>query len=232
MKNKKILAITLLFVFLFNMLVFAEYTPPTGLWYANVTRNTAPLAGAVSNTPTQWKFKYDDEEFVILDTFEKDGKMNFFIMTESLYGNHVFSTASKEPYGWFEPTDEHNVAYWLNNDFWNNGNGGRVLPEEIKKYIIENSWVTEPLRDDAGTGHVPDGYKSTSLAPVAKCKLALLADWEWKKYIDKIGYPGATWFLRSVRTVDIKNSTSNILCVSNGLGYNLYLVRISSITIN
>lgn len=222
MKIKSIITVCLL-IFLTNVMpTYADYDDNVdgAGYYANITRSSAALSGAVAQTPAQYKFTVEGQEFILLDTAKKDGKTYFFIMSESLYGTHQFSTATHEPYGWFNPEDTNNIAYWLNNSFYNNGNGGKVLPDGLKSYITEWSWKTEALRDDAGSGHVPDGYKNPAVPPKANCKIALISAWEWKKYVNKIGYPGQTWFFRSVRTVDINNSTSNIISHTGGLGYN------------
>ncbi len=229
MKLKRVISTILVSVLAFTMTVSADYLPPTSLWYGNLTRSSSAVPGAVAETPDKYKFTYEGQEFVILDKYIIDGKTCFFVMCESVYGTHPYSTAQSEPYGWFNPSDSNNIAYWLNNDFWDNGNGGKRLPDGLKNYIVESDWVTEPLRDDAGSGHVPDGYKSTSAPPSARCKLAILADWEWKTYIDRIGYPGDTWFFRTVRTVDIKNSTANVLAgVSGAVGWNATVAANSS----
>lgn len=222
MKFKRIIASVLLISLITALSAYADYDdyPGGAFYYANITRNTAALAGAVGETPAEYKFTVDGQEFIMLDTAKNGTKTYFFVMSEGVYGTHPYSTATHEPYGWFNPEDTNNVAYWLNNDFWNNGNGGKALPDSLKQYIAEWEWKTEALRDDAGTGHVPEGYKNPSNPPKANCRLALVAAWEWAKYINRIGYPGQTWFFRSVRTVDIKNATTNIICHAGGLGYN------------
>jgi hypothetical protein len=222
MKVKSIIIVYLI-IFLINVMpVHADYDDNVdgSGYYANITRSSAALPGAVAQTPAQYKFTVEGQEFILLDRAQKNGKTYFFIMSEALYGTHQFSTATHEPYGWFNPEDTNNIAYWINNNFYNSGNGGKSLPDSLKSYITEWEWKTEALRDDAGSGHVPDGYKNPAVPPKANCKIALISAWEWKKYVNKIGYPGQTWFFRSVRTVDITNSTSNIICHTGGLGYN------------
>ena len=222
MKIRRIIAAALLISTASATAVFADYSdvPAGSYYYGNVTRNTEAISGAVSVTPEQYKFSVGGQEFILLDFAKKNGKTYFFVMTESLYGTHKYSTATAEPYGWFNPEDTNNVAYWLNNDFFDSGNGGKTLPDAMKPYITEWEWKTEALRDDAGSGHVPEGYKSPSVPPVANCKIALVSSWEWKKYIGRIGYPGATWIFRTARTVDIKTNTKTIICHTGGLGYN------------
>lgn len=220
MKIRRIIAAALLISMTSALTAFADYSevPAGSFYYGNIIRSTDAISGAVSVTPEQYKFSVDGQQYILLDFAKKNDKTYFFVMSDSLYGNHKYSTASAEPYGWFNPEDVNNVAYWLNNDFFNNGNGGKAIPEAMKPYITEWEWKTEALRDDAGSGHVPEGYKNPSVPPVAKCKIALIASWEWKKYVSRIGYPGATWLFRSVRTVDIKTNTKSIICHIGGLG--------------
>ena len=117
---------------------FADYDdyPNGAFYYANITRSTSALAGAVAETPAEYKFTVEGQEFILLDKAKKGTKTYFFVMSEGLYGTHPYSTATHEPYGWFNPEDTSNVAYWLNNDFWNTT--GYVNPSPDTKAARRN----------------------------------------------------------------------------------------------
>ena len=217
MKFKRIIASVLFISLITAMPVFAEYAPPASKWYAGVTTQGNKKSNAVATTPDKYKFAVDSQEFIILDTSKKGEKTYFFIMSEGLYGTHKFSTATEQPYIWFNAEDTNNIAYWLNNDFFNNGNGGKTLPSTLKAYITEWEWVTEPLKATVVT--VPDEYTKTSNLPKQTCKIALLAAWEWENYIDKFGYPGQNWYFRSGRTGDT-SGVNRILIGTSAVGYN------------
>ena len=90
-------------------------------------RQSTPLAGAVGTTPSEYLFEYDGKKFIMLDKEEKGGKKYFFILCEEAYGNQTFDTSPNRNadtcLAYWEPTDEYNIAYWLNNEFLENGNG-------------------------------------------------------------------------------------------------------------
>ena len=182
-----------------------------GLTPAN--RTAAPIDGAVGNTPKEYIFEYGGQKFILLDKEQKNEKTYFFVMTEDVYGVYKYDNSARsntECLAYWEPEDEFNMAAWLNTEFLENGNGGKALPEKIKEYIDEEHiWHTEPLK-------YLEGYQAEKLT---ESPLALLSNYEWKKYIGKIGQNvSERWFFRTARTGDVTDST-NILCT--GIGHPL-----------
>ncbi len=156
--------------------VFAEDL--LGLKYAG--RTSSPISGAVAKTPEEYIFQYEGKNFILLDTYEKDGKTYFFVMADDTYGAYKFDTGrgNDDCLGYWNIDDPLNMAYWLNNDFWNKGNGSVALPDGIKDYIDENHiWHTEPVK----------GLSGWTEEVLTEAPLALLANYEWKQYITKIG---------------------------------------------
>lgn len=171
-----------------------------------VGRTATGIAGAVANTPAEDLFSYGGQKFILLDKEEKDNQTYFFVMCEDVYGayRYDFSTRSNDDcLAYWEPNDVNTMAYWLNNTFWENGNGGKALPAKIKEYIDQTHiWHTEPLKNLSG-------YQAENLTTHP---LALLADYEWKQHIKKIGQNVSTnYFFRTARTVDVPYSNT-ILC--------------------
>ena len=70
-------------------------------------------------------------EFVLLDTLS-DG---FLVMTNKVYQARPFDADSTQK---FDPTDENNIAHYLNNEFFNEN-----IPESMRAYIAERNWKTE-----------------------------------------------------------------------------------------
>ena len=123
--------------------------------YPTHTEITSDPSGWVNNTrmtvgasPAENVFYVEDDNgevrsFVLLD---KDSDGNYFVIAEENYGTHqytdyLYSEILTMPDSeWnFNPENKKSVAYWLENDFWNNGNGGKVLPSTIKNNVIEKS---------------------------------------------------------------------------------------------
>lgn len=163
------------------------------------TRTTTSLAGATRTTPKGYLFGFGGKKFILLDSEVKNGKTYFFVLCEDEYGKHNFNT--KENLAVWDPEAETNIAYWLNHDFFENGNGGSYkLPNDIKKYIdTEHEWNTEPIPQLTGTR-----YESEL---VTTHGIALLSNYEWKKYVAKIGQDAAgKWMFRTCRA-DVGTST-------------------------
>jgi len=159
------------------------------------SRTGTALAGATLKTPEEYIFTYGGQKFIMLDKEEKEGETYFYIASEDTYGKHMFDSSNrpdKEGLSYWEPDDEYNMAYWLNNDFLENGNDKKKIPDKIKEYIdTEREWHTEPMNN-------LEGYNTER---VTIHPLALMANYEWKKYYTKIGQPtsGINWYLRTGR---------------------------------
>ena len=110
----------------------------------------------------------------------------------------------------FNTTSNTNIGYWLNNTFWNSGNGsGNALPGDIKDNIITATWNVEGMEAPIATGYA-NGYNNgtrtgeaiisefiTNWASKVKiepytvsAKLSLMSITEYKKYQDIIGLSG------------------------------------------
>lgn len=180
-----------------NESVKARSVSVTTLGLVKSGRQATALSGAVSETPVGNLFKVDNQEFIVLDSAEKNGKTYYFILTEDFYGQHPFRTSGTES-NW-DPDDTGNMAYWLNNDFYNNGNGGYALPESFKPYYDnDHIWNTEPV--DTLTGYDTE--------QVTSHPLALMSSYEWKKYLTEFGTGDvAYWWLRTSRSGDLSGTS-------------------------
>lgn len=152
------------------------------------------------NTPPKYVFEIEGKEFILLD--DSDG---FFIMTKDVYGRRAFDPNGTQK---FDMEDTNNIAYWLNNEFLEKGNGTTELklPENIIKYVdYEHIWETEA---GFASGNCPTGYST-------KAGIALLSQAEWRKYYQRFGcvddIPIEGWWLRTPRAV---NGGANLVLAS------------------
>jgi len=179
--------------------------------------------GGVENTPVKYTFKIADDdttEYILLDTNSKDENSRFFIMTKEDFGKQrwvISSSESRERK--FDLTNEENIAYWLNNDFKNNGNkividseAGTYEMKKLPDSIIDNIdynhvWLTEGFSYE--NGHVTDDYLTT-------CGIALLSASEAKQYAGKYGTHecGFWWWIRSSHPISGNKAT---ICNEGGL---------------
>ena len=144
-----------------------------------------------SDTPAEYIFKIEnsDKEFILLD--DEDG---FFVLTKDAYGMRAFDPNGTQK---FDPEDGNNIAYWLNHDFLEKGNGSAMkLPDNLIKYIdTERMWDTEAGVSD---GNCPEGYS-------VQCGVALMSQTEWRKYYKRFGVrddiTGNGWWLRTPRVI-------------------------------
>lgn len=154
------------------------------------------------NTPVENIFKIEgsEKEFILLD--DENG---FFVMAKNNYGKRAFDPNGTQK---FDIEDTNNIAYWLNNEFLEKGNGTveLKLPDEIIKYIdTEHVWDTEA---GFASGNCPEGYST-------KSGVALLSQTEWRKYykkfgcVDGMGIEG--WWLRTPRAI---NGAANLVLAS------------------
>ena len=131
-------------------------------------------ANALENSPKENMFTVGNQDFVLLDTFHNE-QSTFYVIAKGLYGQKAFSTVNTNR---FDPDNENNIAYFLNNDFLKDGNSGKKLPEDIIKYInMDHVWITEP---GGSEGDAKDAY-------TVRAGVTLMADWEFCKYADRFG---------------------------------------------
>jgi hypothetical protein len=164
------------------------------------------LVARQEKTPDKFTFKLADgseNEFILLDDMGGDG---YFVLAKDFYGKHGFDVdfGSQK----FDPDRTENIAYWLNNDFLENGNGGKTLPDGIKNNIVPNHrWKTESGSSESA---IPDDY-------YVNAGVVLLSQQELMEYCSKIGIldelswsaEADGWALRTVRGFDGKNVNKN-----------------------
>jgi len=196
-------------------------TYPKSEGYAGMQEQGNTTRPSYSQTNPDYLFSVGGKNFILLDT-DKDG--NYFVMTDDLYGKHTYDTTYsgkvtiatmqnnnivkgpayeiKDSEWTFDIADSDNIGYWLNNDFWNNGNGtGNILPQEIKDNVIETEWTVEGMKAVRGwtSNNFFDAlYKTTTAIDFANSrvvepykttgKIALMSFTEFNKYIDIIGF--------------------------------------------
>ncbi len=166
-------------------------------------RNIASSMAAMNDyltTPPENKFTVDGKSFVLLDEFYSQTE-SFYILADDYYGKRVFDTglmSEDEEYNpmlYFRSTastsgtassGEGNMAYWLNNDFLENGNEGMKLPDSIIANLAVHEWHNAQNVNWANTNE--------------KLKVALLGKADFVKYFGKFGVSGPTlvdrWWLR------------------------------------
>lgn len=204
-------------------------------------------------TPTESKhlFTVGGKTFILLDT---DSVGNYFVMTEEHYGRHAFETAIDahllleeavavgngytfvkrnefDNQAWiFNPKNNSSIAYWLNHDFYEQGNGGNYrLPMDITDYILERDWQVEGFKTYSGSGkRLYDNYftklritgftPSETLAAAiylepysVRCKIALMSYSEYMAYQNIIGvsFVHSTWGGMMLRSQDAFLTTGN-----------------------
>lgn len=156
---KKIVTAVLAMISILNLSLAA-----LAINYDNVRTVTS-----VSQTPAENIFRMEKswKNFVLLDSTEE----GFLVTSQEYFGTHVFDP---DVTAVFDLNDSNNIAYWLNNDFLENGNEGDEIPEQMKKHILEYTWETEdPINDD--------GDKEV------RCKIFLFTATMLKKYDSKFG---------------------------------------------
>lgn len=156
--------------------------------------------------------------YQVLDAVSADGKKQYFIYCNDLYGKNPTASATNE----FDPEVDGNIAKWLNTSFFNGEQGENIVAFDtnIKPYIADHNWLVE------ANAKAPEGYPTTDYT--ANCKIALLSITEYAKYANKIGWgayvngaltsSGIHTFLRS----PIGNSTDlRTLYAANGCTANV-----------
>jgi len=180
-----------------------------------------------SETEADYIFGVGGKKFILLDTDEEG---NYFVLTDEFYGRKAFDstyansrstveTATEDSEGnltyiegdaydidktqvLFNPEDETNIAYWLNNDFLASGNGtGNVLPQDVIENMVEAEWAVEGMNgavlgwqakqyydDLKGQTTGADFAKSIVIEPyTVRSKVALMSVAEYLAYQDVIG---------------------------------------------
>ena len=151
------------------------------------------------NTDSDYCFSLagSDKTYILLDYSDQDGA---FIITKDYYGKKKWANANSLDNIKFDPDDENNIAYKLNNELIENGwnddfniNKKYIIEDPLKDFITEHEWFTEAA------------YKTTN-APadyIITAKVALLSRQEWIKYKSIIGYSDQAadnnWYLRTAR---------------------------------
>ena len=196
-------------------------------------------------------FMVDGKKFILLDT---DSEGNYFVMTEDDYGRHEFetsveshitveeATAENGEYSFtrvndinnddwiFNPNNSSSIAYWLNNDFYENGNGeGNILPENIKNHILERDWQIEGFKTYSGSGtrlydqyfnglgvsgYTPSEVIASQIVQKpysVRCKIALMSFSEYMEYQKIIGisFSFSSWGGMMLRSQDAFLTTGN-----------------------
>lgn len=151
--------------------------------YTNVMypTNSDLSTKAIESSDERYVFEIGGRRFVLLD---KDNDGNYFVAADEVYTSRGFNTTNYDLTAndnWkYDVYNSTNVAYWLNNDFLQNGaklgSTQMALPDAIKNSLREFTWTVEGL-DDANI----DEYTVTS-------KLALMSATEWFYYADKLGF--------------------------------------------
>jgi len=169
-----------------------------------VNRVGLPNDYALTTPPENiFRIEGSDYEFILLD--DEDG---FFVLCKDVFGTRAYDPDGTQK---FDPDDPNNIAYWLNNDFLKNGSNGKILPDEIKKYIDnDREWFTE---GGFSSGNCPKDY-------TVKCGVTLLSQLEWQKYDEVFGVlddiPPYGWWLRTGR--GIGGGTNMVLVGKTGDG--------------
>lgn len=116
--------------------------------------------------------------YQLLDEITADGKKQYFIYCNDLYGKNPAVSTSYH----FDPDADNNIAKWLNTSFLNGeqGSGMIALDANIKNYITEHDWIVE------ANSKSKSPYPTTDYS--VKCKIALLSITEYAKYADRIGW--------------------------------------------
>ncbi len=212
--------------------------------------DTAPQLKETENssmncwTPSDsdYVFSVAGKKFVLLDT---DDEGNYFILAEDEYGKYAYSTAydsnqtieTRTGTGDFVPGPAYDmvyddwkfntenptsIGYWLNHDFWSDGNGSFHLPDVIKEHVIEADWAVEgykPIISWTASNYGSDGsqraqaFVDTINEPgyTVRGKISLLSYTEYKQYQNIIGwmYCSVGWDGFMLRTPDALITADN-----------------------
>ncbi len=157
-----------------------------------LTNTAFALTGVTSITLTQYnekscnnnifKVSGNSQSFTLLG--KEDGK--YFVAANEDYGTRAFSKNDSEI---FNPSENGNIANWLNNEFISAEYDGKKLPQEILDYVdYSHSWQTEP----SYTGNEGN----------VTCGIALLSQTEFLNHLNILG-------IKDNMNVDGKNEDDN-----------------------
>ena len=186
---------------------------PTIAFSAAQDRISAPVPGFHMTVPVDYTFKIsgDEKEWVLLDVAANG---DCFILANDYYGTYQFDPDLTAK---FDPEDENNIAYFLNNAFLTVGNtaDGKIMkiPDAMQQYIDKNrEWPTEAGR---GTSVIPKDYS-------VKAGVAILSQTEWIKYTPKFtdNLGSSTWgsWLRTARGKGVQQD-AYMLCAQTAGAY-------------
>lgn len=174
----------------------AEFGPVSTLSWVSTAGLTPRPENFAAATPKKNVFKTEDssKEFILLDV-KNNNESKFLVLSKDFYGQRAFTEGCTSKTGTsderkFDPENEKNVAYWLNNDFLVQEN---TIPSEIQKHINFNHyWKTEPQWYTTNTAN----------SYAVKAGIALMSAWEQEKYITEFGYMDSlpkdqVWLLRT-----------------------------------
>ena len=169
-----------------------------------VNRVSVPVEDYNINTPDENIFRISgrSDEFIMLDSSDSD----VFVLCKQSYGKRPYSSANKQK---FDPNDDTNVAYYLNNDFLGESS---PLPSEIIKYVeFDHVWQTEA---GLASADCPQDYE-------VKCGISLLSQTEWLKYYKRFGLKDDIqpdgWWLRTGRGLSGSYYDVMVSCLSGSL---------------
>ena len=156
-------------------------------------RNYTGVEGAVKTTPPEYVFTVDGQDFILLDADDS----GFAVLAKDAYGSMSFDTSKASAR--LDMDSDTNIGAWLNNEFFENGNGGKALPQQIKDSIVETEYKTTCL---------DNGIKEYTV----RAKISLLSLEEYNRYAYKIGAAetGGAWWLRTA------TNASQVLEVTSG----------------
>jgi len=181
-----------------------------------LTESPAKLESTMTpgSSPAENVFTVNDNgkktSYVLLD---KDSEGNYFVITETEFGQKSFTSLASADINkfetldsawYFDPENASSIAYWLNNQFLISGNGGLILPASVKDNILEREWVVEnnvvsdnSTRPTENSAIKANEYKeSRDDVRMITSKLSFISLTEYKAYSDKISASAA-------RTVDV-----------------------------
>ena len=166
----------------------------------------AGSAASFKNPKAGRIFAAGGKRFIIANAYD-DENDGFYVVTEDVYGSQRVFDASTPLTNKFDPNNQTNVAYFLNNDFLTSGNDGAKLPQDIIDYInTDHTWWTSAFSTTTnGTTYV----RGTDDYPVTG-GIALMGVYDYGKYLDKVGWgvpsDSRMWWLRDQRSTDGGNN--------------------------
>lgn len=140
----------------------------TGSW-----KNDGSKGFVLSESPNAlWTFTSGAYSYTVLD----EDETGLYIYCNDSYGNISNSIVPSD--NSFDPSNPNNVAYWLNNNFYNGEPAATkpiLIDEKIKPYITEHSFFVEK-NSESGEGKW------------VNCRIALISYNDYLNYHDRIGY--------------------------------------------